>query len=149
MLAIPFGLIGVIIAFFLHGKPLNFFALMGIVGLTGIVVNDSVVLVDFINRMRKEGKDRIESLMEAGKIRLRPVIMTTVTTIGGLVAVAYGIGGGDPFLKSMALAIIWGLFFATGLTLVVIPCIYAIVDDISERFLHHSTVKVNSAKPSS
>jgi len=97
MLAIPFGLIGVIIAFFLHGKPLSFFALMGIVGLTGIVVNDSIVLVDFINRLRKEGKDRYHSIIEAGQIRLRPVIMTSITTIVGLVAVAYGIGGGDPF----------------------------------------------------
>ncbi|MCK5214020.1 MAG: efflux RND transporter permease subunit [Candidatus Omnitrophica bacterium] len=147
MLAIPFGLIGVIIAFFFHGKPLNFFALMGIVGLTGIVVNDSIVLVDFINRMRKQGKGRRESLIEAGRIRLRPVIMTTVTTIGGLVAVAYGIGGGDPFLKSMALAIIWGLFFATGLTLIVIPCIYAIMDDIYEKIFHHSMVKKNGAPP--
>jgi len=143
MTAIPFGVIGVLIAFMAHGRPLTFFALMGAVGLTGIVVNDSVVLVDFINRLRKSGKDRRDSLIEAGKVRLRPVLMTTITTIGGLVSVAYGIGGGDPFLKPMGLSLIWGLFFATGLTLIMVPCIYAIFDDISEKILHRHMVKKN------
>ena len=143
MMAIPFGIIGVLIAFMAHGRPLTFFALMGSVGLTGIVVNDSVVLVDFINKLRKAGNDRRESLIEAGRVRLRPVLMTTITTIVGLLSVAYGIGGGDPFLKPMGLALIWGLFFATGLTLIMVPCIYAIVDDLSEKVLRHSTVKVN------
>ncbi|VAX35684.1 hypothetical protein MNBD_UNCLBAC01-1181, partial [hydrothermal vent metagenome] len=147
MSAIPFGIIGVILAFWVHdmilpqGRPLNFFALMGLVGLTGIVVNDSVVLVDFINRLRLKGKDRMQSLIEAGEIRLRPVIMTSITTIGGLVSVAYGIGGGDPFLKPMALAIVWGLTFSTLLTLVGIPCIYAIIDDIMEKVFHRHMVK--------
>ncbi len=141
MLAIPFGMIGVIWAFLLHGRPLSFFALMGMVGLTGIVVNDSVVLMDFVNKLRKDGYSRRDSLIDAGRMRLRPVLMTSITTIAGLVSVAYGIGGGDPFLKPMALAIIWGLFFATGLTLVVIPCIYAIIDDVSMKFFRHATVK--------
>ncbi len=141
MTAIPFGFLGVIIAFMLHGRPLSFFALMGTVGLTGIVVNDSVVLVHRINNLRKSGKDRRESLIEGGRSRLRPVMMTTITTIGGLVSVAYGIGGGDPFLKPMGLSIIWGLFFATGLTLIVIPCIYAIFDDLTEYVLHRHMVK--------
>jgi len=93
--------------------------------------------------LRKAGNDRRESLIEAGRVRLRPVLMTTITTIAGLLSVAYGIGGGDPFLKPMGLALIWGLFFATGLTLIMVPCIYAIVDDLSEKVLRHSTVKVN------
>ena len=141
MTAIPFGFLGVVIAFMLHGRPLSFFALMGAVGLTGIVVNDSVVLVHCINNLRKSGKDRWESLIEGGRMRLRPVMMTTITTIGGLVSVAYGIGGGDPFLKPMGLSIIWGLFFATGLTLIVIPCIYAIFDDLTTKVLHRHMVK--------
>jgi len=143
MTAIPYGFLGILIAFMAHGRPVSFFALMGAVGLTGIVVNDSVVLVDFINKLRKSGMDRRESIIEGGRTRLRPVLMTTITTIGGLVSVAYGIGGGDPFLKPMGLSIVWGLFFATGLTLIVIPCIYAIIDDLSEKVLHHSTVKKN------
>lgn len=141
MTAIPFGFLGIIVAFMVHGRPISFFALMGAVGLTGIVVNDSVVLVDYINRLRKSGKARFDSIIEAGETRLRPVLMTTITTMGGLLSVAYGIGGGDPFLKPMGLAITWGLFFATGVTLVIIPCIYAIIDDITEKIAHHSTVK--------
>ncbi len=147
MCAIPFGIIGVVLAFWVHdmilpeGRPLNFFAMMGLVGLTGIVVNDSVVLVDFINRLRIKGKDCRHSLIEAGQTRLRPVIMTSITTIGGLVSVAYGIGGGDPFLKPMALAIVWGLVFSTVLTLIGIPCIDAIIDDITEKIFHQRLVK--------
>ena len=112
LFAIPAGIIGVVIAFLFHGRPLSFFAFMGLVGLLGIVVNDSIVLVDFVNKLRKSGKERMASLIEAGQMRMRPVIMTSVTTIAGLVSVAYGIGGGDPFLKPMGLAIIWGLFFS-------------------------------------
>jgi multidrug efflux pump subunit AcrB len=140
MLTIPFGMIGVIIAFLLHGEPLSFFAILGVVGLTGVVVNDSIVYVDFINRLRKEGLDRKHSIIQGGKLRLRPVILTTVTTIAGLSTVAYGIGGSDPFLKPMALAITWGLFFSTALTLIVMPCIYSILDDIVLKVRHRGTV---------
>ncbi|MDP6686314.1 MAG: efflux RND transporter permease subunit, partial [Candidatus Omnitrophota bacterium] len=140
MLAIPFGLIGVVIAFLLHGMPLSFMAILGIVGLNGIVVNDSIVLVDFINKLRNEGIDRRASIIKAGQMRLRPVILTTITTVGGLSTVAYGIGGKDPFLVPMALSICWGLMFATLLTLIVIPCIYSIVDDIALKVTKHSSM---------
>ncbi len=131
MLAIPFGLIGVVIAFLLHGLPLSFMAILGIVGLNGIVVNDSIVLVDFINKLRRKGMNRHDSIIKAGQMRLRPVLLTTITTVGGLSTVAYGIGGKDPFLVPMALAICWGIAFATALTLIIIPCIYSIVDDMA------------------
>jgi len=144
MTTIPFGMIGVIIAFLLHGEPISFFAIMGIVGLTGIVVNDSIVFVDFINNLRRKGVERRLSILQAGSIRLRPVLLTTITTIAGLSTVAYGIGGSDPFLKPMALAITWGLFFATGLTLIVIPCLYAIFDDLAMKVRHKPTVKVDA-----
>jgi multidrug efflux pump subunit AcrB len=147
MLAIPFGLIGVVIAFFFHGEPLSFFSVMGLVGLTGIVVNNSVVLVDFINKLRKEGHGRRESLVTAGLLRLRPVLMTTITTVGGLVSVAYGIGGSDPFLKPMGLALIWGLVFSTVLTLVFIPCVYAIIDDLVLLVMHRPSVKQIQPEP--
>lgn len=131
MMAIPFGLVGVIFAFFLHGMPLSFMALLGTIGLSGVVVNDSIVLVDFINSLRQSGMGRYDSILEAGKLRLRPVILTTITTVVGLLPVAYGIGGSDPFLKPMALAVGWGLAFSTVLTLVLIPCTYSISDDIA------------------
>ena len=143
MVAIPFGLIGMIIGLVLHGMHVSFFSILGMVFLTGIVVNDSIVLVDFINKLRKEGIERRDSIIQAGQLRLRPVILTTVTTVLGLVPVAYAIGGGDPILIPMALAICWGLFFATALTLVVIPCIYAIMDDFAMKLLHRPTVRKN------
>jgi len=130
MLAIPFGLIGVVIAFLIHGMPFSFMAVLGVVGLNGIVVNDSIVLVDFINRLRRSGMSRKNSIVKAGRMRIRPVVLTTITTVGGLSTVAYGIGGKDPFLVPMALSICWGLIFATILTLIIIPCSYSIVDDI-------------------
>ncbi len=140
MLAIPFGLIGVVFAFLVHGLPLSFLAIMGIVGLNGIVVNDSIVLVHFINKLRAGGMSRAESIVKAGQMRIRPVILTTVTTAGGLSTVAYGLGGKDPFLVPMAIALCWGLIFATALTLIVIPCIYSIIDDLMIKITHHTSM---------
>jgi len=141
MMAIPFGLIGVIWAFFFHGFSLSFFMMMGIVGLSGIVVNDSIVLVEFINNLRRKGVGRRESIVSAGQLRLRPVLLTTITTALGLTPTAYGIWGGDPFLRPMALTIVWGIICATALTLIVLPCIYAIIDDFTFKLAGHVTVK--------
>jgi len=140
MLAIPFGLIGVVIAFLAHDMSFSFMSIMGVVGLNGVVVNDSIVLVDFINKLRRSGMSRAESIVRAGQMRIRPVILTTVTTAGGLSTVAYGIGGKDPFLVPMALALCWGLVFATILTLIIIPCIYSIVDELSLKITHQTSM---------
>jgi len=137
---IPFALIGVIIALLLHGEPISILSLIGIVGLSGVVVNDSIVLVDFINKLRQQGVSRRNSIIQAGVLRFRPVMLTTLTTVAGLSTVAYGIGGFDPFLKPMALTITWGLAFATGLTLIIMPCFYAIIDDITMKIVSHPTV---------
>jgi multidrug efflux pump subunit AcrB len=141
MLTIPMGIVGVIYAFFLHGRPLSFFAFMGLVGLSGVVVNAAIVLIDFINTRRREGAALMDSIVDAGRIRLRPILMTSVTTIAGLLSVAYGWGGGDPFLKPMALALVWGLAFSTILTLVVIPCLYHAFDDMTRKFLRKSLIE--------
>jgi multidrug efflux pump subunit AcrB len=146
MLAIPFGFIGVIIGFYVHDLPLSFMALLGVVGLAGVVVNDSIVLVEFVNNLRREGKDRRSSIIQGCRLRLRPVLLTTITTVFGLVSVAYMLGGGDPFIRPAAMAIVWGLSFATLLTLILIPCVYAIMDDITLRFFHHGTVRGEDRK---
>ena len=142
MMAIPFGIIGVVIGFISHGVPISFMAIVGIVGLTGIVVNDSIVLVDFINKLRRQGISRRQSIIKAGQRRIRPVLLTTITTVGGLATVAYGIGGKDPFLVPMALAICWGLAFATIMTLTVIPCFYSIIDDIAYKLRRKGKVDI-------
>jgi len=146
MMAIPFGLIGVIWAFFFHGLSLSFFMMMGVVGLSGIVVNDSIVLVEFINNLRRKGVQRRESIVSAGQLRLRPVLLTTITTALGLTPTAYGIWGGDPFLRPMALTIVWGILCATVLTLIALPCIYAIIDDFTFKLAGHVTVKKSGSQ---
>ena len=99
-----------------------------LVALAGIVVNDSIILVDFINNLSNE-KNRREALVEAGSKRLRPILLTTVTTIGGLIPMAVFATGSNKMWQPMAITIIWGISFATILTLFVIPVIYAVIDD--------------------
>ncbi|WP_061235138.1 efflux RND transporter permease subunit [Leptospira weilii] len=135
--SIPFSLIGVILAFILHGEYFGFLAFLGIVGLAGVVVNDSIVLVDFANQLKleKPGEDIDSILIETGLLRLRPVVLTTVTTVLGLLPTAYGIGGRDPFLVPMALAFGWGLAFSSFLTLVAVPVLY--------KTIHNAQLRMN------
>lgn len=142
MTAIPLGLIGVSVAFFLHKMlflpelVFSFLASMGVIGLAGVAVNDSIVLVDFINKLRKVGMSKREAVIGAGVFRLRAVILTTITTVFGLFPTAYGLGGNDPFLRPMALAMGWGLAFATFITLIIVPIYYSIWED--RGFVFHS-----------
>ncbi len=141
MMAIPFGLVGVIWSFFFHGRPISFFTMIGVVGLAGIVVNNSIIFVEFINNMRRKGVDRRDSIIQSGTLRLRPILLTTITTSCGLFPTAYGIWGGDPFLEPMALTIVWGLICSTFLTLFVLPCVYAILDDVTIFIAGHPTIR--------
>ena len=130
MLAIPFGAIGIVVGFFLHGEPLSFMAMMGFVALTGVVVNASLVLAVFIQRQLAEGVAWREAIVESGKRRLRAVLLTTITTVVGLLPTAYGWGGFDPFVAPMALALSWGLLFSTVITLFSIPAAMGIGMDL-------------------
>lgn len=131
MFAVPLAFMGVIIGFFITGHSLGLFSIIGTIALAGIVVNDSLILIDFINRERTRGRGRDRSVLLAGAARLRPIILTSVTTILGLLPMSIGLFGVDRFLQPMAMAIAWGLTFATALTLIVVPCVYRIFDDIS------------------
>jgi multidrug efflux pump subunit AcrB len=132
LIAIPFGLCGVIIAFALHGEPLSFLAMTGIIGLGGVVVNDSLVLVDHLNELKRKEKDKsLTELVAFGTAnRLRPILLTTFTTVSGLLPLAYGLGGESVNMAPMGLALGYGLLFATPITLVLIPCLYLIGHDI-------------------
>jgi multidrug efflux pump subunit AcrB len=132
MFAIPFGLIGVIFAFAVHGEAIGFLAMLGVIGLVGIVVNDSLILVNLVNRIRKEDSEvSVKSVVvQATKHRLRPILLTSVTTVAGLLPMAYGIGGSDPFSAPMALAMGYGILFATPLTLILLPCLLLVQDDL-------------------
>ncbi len=132
MLAIPFGAVGVILSFYVHDllwkpMPLSFFSTMGMVALTGVVVNSSMILLVFIQRALKQGVDAYDAIMQAGRRRLRAVVLTAMTTVVGLLPTAYGWGGMDPFVSPMALALSWGLIFATLVTLITIPALMAII----------------------
>lgn len=130
MLTIPLGFVGFSVAFFLHQRPISFLALVGIIGLAGIIVNSGIVLIDFIESMRKEGKhDLHDILVKASGMRLRAVVTTSLTTVSGLFPTAYGIGGADSMLIPMTMAMAWGLTTGTLLTLVFIPPAYAIIED--------------------
>jgi len=133
MAAIPFALDGVVIGHLIMGEPLSFLSTMGLVALSGVVVNDSLILVDFINRARKEGTPRDEAILKSGVARLRPVLLTTVTTVGSLVPLAFFASGQAKFLSPMAISVVWGLSFATILTLILVPCLYAMLDDIKAQ----------------
>jgi multidrug efflux pump subunit AcrB len=132
MLAIPFGLIGVIAAFALHQEALGFLAMLGVVGLTGILVNDSLILVNRVNRLRDEHPEQSLDwvVTEAAKVRLRPILLTSITTVAGLLPMAYGLGGSDPFAAPMALAMGYGILFATPLTLLLLPCLLRAQQDL-------------------
>jgi len=136
MMAIPFGIIGVIFAFGFHGEPFSFVAIMGIIGLCGVVVNDSLVLVNHINDLKeqKKGEGVREIVAEGTADRLRAIVLTTITTVAALLPLAYGLGGTATFMAPMALALGWGLVFATPLTLVLVPCLYMIGQDIHNIF---------------
>ena len=129
MIAVPFGIIGAMVGLLVVNATLSIIAMFGIVALSGIVVNDSIVLIDFINRYRQRGYNRWRAILKGGSIRLRPIILTTVTTIFGLIPMAIGLGGKSPFWQPLASTIIFGLALATLMTLLIMPALYAIISD--------------------
>lgn len=130
LMAVPLALVGAILALGLAGQGLNTMSLIGVVILVGIVVNDAIVKVDFINQARARGAGLREAILRAGEVRLRPIVMTTVTTVLGLMPMALGIGRGADLRAPMAVAVIGGLVVATALTLVVVPVVYATFEDL-------------------
>lgn len=130
MTTIPLGLVGFSIAFFLHQRPISFLAMIGVIGLAGIIVNSGIILISFIDQLKEEGKLPMDEILaKASGMRLRAVFVTSLTTISGLIPTAYGIGGSDAMLVPMTLAMAWGLTSGTILTLVWVPCAYAILED--------------------
>ena len=132
MFTIPFALVGVAAALFITSKPVSVIVLIGVVMLAGIVVNNAIILVDCINSRIKEGMPRREAIIEGGKIRLRPIMMTTTTTILGLLPLALGFGEGAELRMPMGITVIGGLLFSTLLTLILVPIVYDIVEKIKE-----------------
>ncbi|RCL46681.1 MAG: AcrB/AcrD/AcrF family protein [Candidatus Thioglobus sp.] len=130
MLAIPFAIVGVIIGHMIFGYNLQFLSMIGFLALTGIVVNDSLILIDFAKKRRQQGLDCLAALMDAGRVRIRPILLTTVTTFLGISPLIFFASGQTAFLSPMAVSLGFGLVFATVLILVVVPCFYMVADDL-------------------
>ena len=132
MLAIPFAANGVILGHAVMGLSLGLLSMMGMVALAGVVVNDSLLLVSFVNELRREGTPVVQALLRSGQLRLRPILLTTITTAAALTPLGFFASGQAKFLSPMAISIIFGLTVSTVLTLIIIPCSYAIVEELRQ-----------------
>lgn len=128
LFTIPLGAVGVVLALLLTGAAVSVIVLIGVVMLAGIVVKNAIVLVDCINRLRASGMEKTEAIVAAGRMRLRPILMTTLTTVLGLTPMALGLGAGAEIRSPMAVTVIGGLLVSTALTLIVIPTAYSVFD---------------------
>ena len=134
LLTVPLATVGIVRGLVLCGSRFGFQSLLGVRGLVGIVVNNSIILVDYINVLRRRGVKLKEALVTAAETRLTPIFLTALTTIAGLFSLATGLGGQSLIWGPVATAIVWGLAFSTVLTLVVVPSLYSLVEHRMERF---------------
>ena len=128
MFTVPLGAIGVVLALWITGNAIDAVAMIGMVMLAGIVVNNAILLIDTINQLRAGGMERREALMQAGLTRMRPILMTTGTTVLGLLPMALGIGQGAELRAPLAITMIGGMTLGTALTLIIIPLVYTLMD---------------------
>lgn len=142
MVAIPFGIVGAIIGHQIMGYQLSVVSLMGIVALSGVVVNDSLVLIDYANRRRAEGLSPFDAIHSAGIRRFRPILLTTITTFGGLAPMIFETSRQARFMIPMAISLGYGILFATAISLVLVPCLYLILEDLKTS----AKLQVQSAK---
>jgi multidrug efflux pump subunit AcrB len=139
MSAIPFGFLGAVIGHWITGETFTIMSAIGLVALAGILVNDSLVLVDFINRRIAAGLTPMEASVDGARKRLRAILLTTLTTASGLVPLMFENSFQAKFLIPMAVTLTFGLIFATALTLILVPCLNLIRDDIMTNILRQSS----------
>lgn len=146
MFTLPLAFTGGFMALFLSGQEISVIAMLGFVMLAGIIVNNGIVMVDYINQLRREGMDKKEAIARAAATRLRPILMTTLTTVISMFPMALGIGDGSAMMQPMAITMIGGLVYGTLMTLVVVPCIYDILNSnksmVEEDFMNEGNQEV-------
>jgi len=140
LFTIPLALVGAVLALFVTGTTVNVVAFIGVIMLAGIVVNNAIVLVDLINQLQAQGKQQFDAIVEAANARLRPIMMTTLTTALGLLPMAIGVGEGAEVRTPMAITVIGGLLVSTLLTLIVIPVVYSLFDRKARWEKHHDSI---------
>lgn len=128
MMTIPFAFIGVILGLLVTGLPFSLNTLISVVALAGVVVNNAIILIDFINQEREKGVDRWHAIIQSGSVRLRPIILTTTTTVAGMLPLVFSSDPSSQAWRPLAVSFTFGLLFASLLTLFIIPVIYSIVD---------------------
>ena len=130
MSVIPFGLIGAVIGHIVMGKAISMFSLFGLIALSGVVVNDSIIMVDFINKARAAGASIVDAVIDSGALRFRAIILTSLTTAVGLLPIILETSHQAQFLIPMAISIAFGIVFATAITLLLVPCLYVLQNDL-------------------
>ena len=143
LFTIPLAVTGGLLGLLITGFDLSIVSMIGFVMLAGIIVNNGIVLVDYINQLRAEGRDRITAIVEAGITRMRPILMTTITTVLGLILMAFGTGMGSELMQPLAVVCIGGLVYATALTLFVVPVIYAMLNKKELRIVRDEDLESN------
>lgn len=141
MIAIPFGIVGALIGHLIMGYSLSILSMFGVVALSGVVVNDSLVLIDFANRRRQAGMTPLEAMHASGLHRFRPIILTTLTTFGGLAPMIFETSRQARFLIPMALSLGFGVVFATLITLILVPSFYIAIEDVKRLLIKNGTEK--------
>jgi HAE1 family hydrophobic/amphiphilic exporter-1 len=139
MLSLPLSMVGVLVMLLLTGTTFNLMSMIGLILLTGLVTKNAILLIDFANQARARGVDRRTALIDAGQIRLRPIVMTTLAMIFGMLPLALALGAGAEFRAPMARAVIGGLITSTLLTLIVVPVVYTMLDDFGAKVRHWLT----------
>ncbi|QDE68061.1 MULTISPECIES: efflux RND transporter permease subunit [Myxococcus] len=147
MMSLPFALIGAIGGLLVTGQAMSMFALIGVIMLMGLVVKNGILLVDFTLQLREEGKTATEALLQAAPVRLRPILMTTIAMIAGMIPVAVAKGDGAETRAPMAITIIGGLVTSTFLTLGVVPVVYSLMDQLTEKFKRRKGPDATSGTP--
>jgi len=148
MFSMPVTIIGVVLGLVISGRNFNVVAFIGVIMLAGIVVNNAIVLIDYINVLRSRGFNRTEAILKAGPTRLRPILMTTLTTVLGMLPLALGLGEGGELGAPIGVVVIGGLTTSTLLTLIFVPVVYSIFDDwgarLSRRRIKGENLEVKS-----
>jgi len=136
LLAVPLAVTGALLALKLAGSTINLYSQIGMILLIGLVTKNSILLVEFANQLRERGLDTVAAVLEAGRVRLRPIVMTSVATIMGAMPIAFGLGAGSLSRKPLGYAIIGGILFSTLLTLFLVPVAYVLIDRLRVRVRH-------------
>lgn len=147
MSVIPFGMVGAIVGHLVLGQAVSVLSICGIIALAGVVVNDSLIMVDFVNRARAEGRSLIDAVLKSGSERFRAIILTSLTTFIGLMPIVFERSLQAQVVIPMAISLAFGILFATVITLLLIPALYMILDDFKQLFKRREKVDLSPPLP--